>query len=177
MVIKCIPQQHAKRRIQAVKQIVSEKTRVYGLIVSAFFVASVGQAADAPTPDPETWYLETYGSMWAEEPWTKGDQTSRFYAAQIQDHEPAGEIVTYESIPWMDGLLEMWKNDGWLRSEIAELRVTRINASTTSFMARWDDFYKAREDEFSCGWYLADLIEGQWKFTHYATIDCAAHGF
>jgi len=149
MVITCIPQQHAKRRIQAVKQIVSEKTRVYGLIVSAFF----------------------------EEPWTKGDQTSRFYAAQIQDHEPAGEIVTYESIPWMEGLLKMWKNDGWLRSEIAELRVTRINASTTSFMARWDDFYKAREDEFSCGWYLADLIDGQWKFTHYATIDCAAHGF
>jgi len=149
---------------------------VYGLILLSIVFSSVTQASEAPPPDPEKWYLESYGAMWVKEPWNNVNQTSNFYASELHDHEPEGKIVTYESVPWMAGLLEMWKNEGWLSSEITNLRVTRINASTTSFISRWDDHYQEAEDDYSCGWYLADLVDGQWKFTNYATIDCAEHG-
>lgn len=39
------------------------------------------------------------------------------------------------------------------------------------------DHYSNREDDYSCAWYLADVIDGKWKFTHFAAIDCQAHGF
>jgi hypothetical protein len=160
-----------------VKSFQFRKSGLLGLMFLSLTISTLSAAEKGQVPDPEKWYLESYGAMWSSEPWNNGDQTLNFYAANIQEHEPGGGIVSYDSVSWMEGLLAMWKDEGWLGSEVGALRVTRINESTVSFMARWDDRNKGADDEISCGWYLADLMDGQWKFTQYANIDCAEHGF
>jgi hypothetical protein len=153
------------------------KSTIALFLLKLIVIASVAVASESAPPDPEKWYLESYGPMWVDEPQTKVDEISRFYAEEIQEHEPDGEIVSLETVSWLAGLFELWQDEGWVSSELAELRVTRINASTTSFISRWVDHYENGEDDYSCGWYVADLMDGHWKFTNYTPIDCAEHGF
>ncbi|MFT7287748.1 MAG: hypothetical protein ACI87W_001863, partial [Halieaceae bacterium] len=41
-----------------------------------------------------------------------------------------------------------------------------------SFVAQWKDHYRSDDTEVSCGWYLADLTDGQWIITAYADTQC-----
>jgi hypothetical protein len=73
--------------------------------------------------------------------------------------------------------MDEWRAEGWTSSQVPDIRINRINNSTASFTTCWLDHYSNREDDCSCAWYLADVIDGTWKFTHFAPIDCRAHGF
>ena len=146
-------------------------------ILIFLLLGSAAASADTSQPDPAQWYRDSYGTLWHNEPWNKLDEIGRYYDAEIQTHDASDGITTVDFATWMAGLLVEWKSDGWLSSEVSDLKVDRLNASTVSFKSRWLDYYREREDESSCGWYLADLRDGQWKFTNYATIDCAEHGF
>lgn len=145
-------------------------------LLSVFFIlfAPISGVADVEVPDPGIWYAEQYAPLWRDEPWTKADEVLTFYHSEIQVHEPGGEIVTHETAVWMREILAGWEAEGWLGSQVPDIRVERINHSTASFTTRWLDHYKDAEDDYSCGWYLADLIDGQWKFTQYAEVDCAS---
>lgn len=140
------------------------------LLLAANF-ASAGDAA----VDPEHWYMHDYAPLWAENPGAKVEQMAGFYAETVNFRDGEGGLTLVNGREWMASAIEGWLADNWIGSGVVGLKVDRLNATTTAFKSRWLDRYSDREDEFSCGWYLANFSDGKWFFTDYAAIDCAAH--
>ena len=138
-----------------------------------FVLCSTAVVADSEVADPEKWYMESYGPLWNVDPYNKINEVLSHYHSEIIDHNDGGVLNQQSTAAWISGSFELWKEDGWTTSELTDLQVDRISESVTSFKSRWLDHYKDAEDEYVCGWYFAELIDGHWKFTQYATIDCA----
>ena len=147
------------------------------LMVLAAACFSAGAIADETIGDPETWYRMDYGPLWASEPGENIDQMLGFYANVVETHSADGEVTRSDKNAWLREPMQEWLADGWLSSELRDLEMDRINATTASFKASWLDRYEDSYQELACGWYLADYRHGAWKFTAYADIDCDAHGF
>lgn len=131
--------------------------------------------AETMIPDPKGWYQNQYAPLWEEEPWNKLDQIWGYYNETIISHDGDGPLAAASAREWLLPDMQQWQADGWLGSTLAELRTDRLNESTVSFKAKWHDFYDGGHEEFSCGWYLADLRNNSWIITQHANIDCAAH--
>jgi len=127
-------------------------------------------------PDPQQWYKDSYAPLWAGNTGEKLDQVVNHYADTIINHPLEGDPVVENSREWLAGAIQSWQDEGWLDSELDGFDMDRINPSTVLFKTRWHDRYEGGVKSHECGWYQADLIDGQWKFTQYATIDCTAHG-
>ena len=145
------------------------------LIVAA--LPSSGEADAHAFMDPAQWYANSYGPLWHDQSWEKVDEILAHYDTEIWDHPAAGQAERKQTAQWLAEAMQEWRAEGWVSSEVPDIRVNHINASTASFTTRWLDHYENREDEYSCAWYLADRIDGSWKFTHFAPIDWDAHGF
>ncbi len=141
------------------------------LMLAAAFSLSVSAA-----PDAERWYIEDYASLWAGKPGDNIDAMLAHYADKVITHEDDGEISVIPKQAWLAEPMAEWLAEGWLEAKLKKVETDQLNASTVSFKAIWVDRYDGAPDEMSCGWYLADLIDGRWQFTAYADIDCAAHG-
>lgn len=144
-------------------------------IVIALLLAASHAQADATAQSADEWYQDHYAPLWKENAWDKLDAAAVFYDETIYLHPPEGAITAVASREWLADAMQGWKSEGWLGSDVAEFRSDRLNASTVAFKARWRDWYKDGSEEFSCGWYVADLRGGVWVFTQYAEIDCAEH--
>ncbi|MEM1412511.1 MAG: hypothetical protein AAGH19_09135 [Pseudomonadota bacterium] len=133
-----------------------------------------GAAAEAP--DPETWFVETYGGLWLEAPWDQAEAIMSHYTEQVISREPGAAPETVPTREWIGPLFGQWRDEGWLSAEVVAIQTDRLNANTAVFKARWKDVYTDGSEAFSCGWYLADLVDGAWKNSEYTSIDCADHG-
>ncbi len=146
------------------------------LFTLVFGLAVTDAVADTSTADPEEWYVKGYAPHWNEAPWESLEQISAYYDQKILSHDASGKIESVTSQEWLDVAIKGWQADAWTGSELVGIQTDRLNESTVAFKSRWLDHYKDREDEYSCGWYLADLRDGSWVFTNYADIDCTDHG-
>ena len=140
-------------------------------------IPALTHAGNAAAADPEKWFVESYGPLWHDKSWDTQEEILSHYHSEIWDHSADGEPQRRQTDNWISEAMGEWRAEGWTSSEVPDIRINRINDSTASFTTRWVDHYSNREDEYSCAWYLADLIDGKWKFTHFASIDCEAHGF
>ncbi|MEM8497572.1 MAG: hypothetical protein AAF542_06080 [Pseudomonadota bacterium] len=151
--------------------------RHFSLLLSSLLFATVVHAAEtADVPDPYDWYLESYGPLWLNSPENNVQKLMGYYANKVSVHENDGSISIASQKDLIETPMAGWFEEGWLTAELTELKMDRINTTTSSYKAKWLDRYKSGETEVSCGWYLADLIDGNWAFTAYADIDCEAHG-
>jgi len=146
-------------------------TRYIGLslLVGLFF------GADTMAQEADDWYQNHYAPLWKENSWDKIEEASLYYAETTYLHPPDGTITAVDSREWIARSIAGWKSDGWLGSVIAEYLSDQVNPSTVVFKVKWRDWYADGSEEFSCGWYLADLEREKWLFTQYAEIDCAEH--
>mgnify|MGYP000455833515 FL=1 len=129
---------------------------------------------ESPIPAADDWYRSEYAPLYLDKPWEKAQEIAGHFAENVQVHgEDPG---TFNSLQWMSDALEGWKIEGWLRSELAGLEFEMFNPATASFKAKWRDYYSGGNIGYECGWYLADLIDGRWRITEYATITCSEHG-
>ena len=147
------------------------------LVTLVFFGLCTSVIAGEAALDPEAWYRAAYAPLWEADPGDKVDEMLGFYSDSIESHGSAGEISRAATTSWLGESVHIWLSEGWLNSRLQDLEVDRINPTTTSFKASWVDRYEEAPNELACGWYLADLVHGEWKFTAYADMDCAAHGF
>lgn len=131
--------------------------------------------AFADTSAIDDWYQNSYAPLWKEAPWDKLEEAMAYYDETLFLHPPDDEITAVDSREWLAGSLAGWKSDGWLGSAVAEYRSDLLNPSTVMFKVKWRDWYADGSEEFSCGWYVADLDGESWVFTQYAEIDCAEH--
>ena len=146
-------------------------TRYIGLslLVASFF------GAETMSQDADDWYQNHYSPLWKEKPWDKVEEGLVYYAATLYLHPPDGAVNTVNSREWLSKSIAGWKSDGWTGSVVAEYQSDHLNQSTVAFKVKWQDFYADGSEEFSCGWYVADLEDERWVFTQYAEIDCAEH--
>lgn len=137
----------------------------------AFFTANTALAS----PDPETWFVEDYGALWREAPWDNFEAILSHYTENVLSRYPGAAPETTPTREWI-GPFGQWRDEGWLSAEIVAIQTDRLNENTAVFKARWKDTYADGSEAFSCGWYLADLLDGAWKNSEYTAIDCAEHG-
>jgi hypothetical protein len=146
-------------------------------VVGSSMIPAVTYAESAGVTDPEKWYAESYGPLWHDNPWDRLEEILSHYHSDFWYHPAEGEPDLQQTDKRITEAMEEWRAEGWTSSEVPDIRLNRINDSTASFTTRWLDHYSNREDDYSCAWYLADVIDGKWKFTHFAPIDCESHGF
>ena|SRR6056297_3229313 len=142
------------------------------LLSGLFFILAGACAGAAETEDPEDWYRTSYASLWNDTPADDVEEILEHYAEEIATHEVDGVVSTDDRRTWLVEPMREWVAQGWLRAELTALDTRRINATTASFIATWLDHYSDGSTEVSCGWYLADHMEGDWLFTAYADTDC-----
>jgi hypothetical protein len=133
--------------------------------------------AFADTSAVDDWYQNSYAPLWKEAPWDKLEEVLAYYDETLFLHPPDDKMTAVDSREWLARNLANWKSDGWLGSAVAKYRSDQLNTSTAMFKVKWRDWYADGSEEFSCGWYAADLDGESWVFTQYAEIDCAEHGF
>ncbi len=147
------------------------KARITVLIIAAALCQFAVAASDA-----ERWYVEDYARLWEGKPAENIDQLVSHYADQVITHEEDGEISVTPRRAWLEAPMAEWLAEGWLDSKLKQVVTDQLNSSTVSFKALWVDRYNGAPDDVSCGWYLADRVNGKWQITTYADIDCKAHG-
>jgi len=131
--------------------------------------------ADQMIPDPESWYRDSYAVIWADAPWEQPEALMAHSADQVVIHSVDGGIDVVGN-DWLLQPLQGWRDEGWLNSELSAIEVDRLNDTLATFKVRWQDNNVGDDIEFSCSWYQADFLDGAWKLTGYADIDCDTHG-
>jgi hypothetical protein len=140
------------------------------LIAAVIMFSFIGNVA-AET-DPVKWYQSVYAPPWKTIDTAALDSYTSEYLETLYLHSDNGEIEVVERDAWMADLFAEWLTEGWTGSEVEGLVADRVNATMTTFRARWRDHYSNQPDEFSCGWYQAKFQNDSWKFSSYADIDC-----
>ncbi len=135
---------------------------------------SVQAQEEATIPQADDWYKTEYAPLYADKPWDKAAEVTQYFDETIQIHDET--TVSVNALQWITDAMQEWKIEGWIRSEIADIEVDELNATTVAFKTKWRDYYSGGNIAYSCGWYLADYGDGSWKFTDYGPITCSEHG-
>lgn len=120
----------------------------------------------------ESWVSKSYAPLWQEEPWNNLENILGHYDSRVTVYGAEGEIEVRKASKWLGEALLAWRDDGWIGSDMTALQSRPINGTTVAFIMQWNDRYENSPDELSCSWYLANRVEGEWKFTAYADSDC-----
>jgi hypothetical protein len=119
------------------------------------------------------WFKNSYGPLWADTPYQDIEAILTHYHSEIVTHGSDGSLSTTPSREWLTAPMDSWREEGWVRAELTDMTATSINAATTGVMTVWTDYYAGDVTETSCGWYLVDAINDEWKITHYADTPCS----
>jgi hypothetical protein len=140
-----------------------------------FGLSSTFARAESIVPDPNDWFKNQYAPTWKDVPWNHVDEIAKFYAETISVHSPGNTEPMVPSLPWLSQIINSWKSDGWVSSILLGSQSDRLNHSAVLFKAKWLDMHSDGSEEFSCGWYMADLFHGRWLVVAYAEIECKDH--
>jgi hypothetical protein len=155
-----------------------KKLMLKTIFISAIFgMLSTIALAEQNIPDPGQWYVNSYTSLWSEEPWNKMPEILSNFYEKISLHGPDYSAKPVSVSEWLTPAIAEWKAEGWVGSDVDTLKTDRINLSTTQFKIRWLDKYANSENTFTCSWYLADFKNDQWRISNYADIKCDEHEF
>lgn len=122
---------------------------------------------------PEAWVREAYAPLWQNASAVTADIAPVYYHDPVAYHPADGRFQHARPGPWLEGLLAGWATSGWAGSTLDGYRQQRINDRTWALTMRWRDRYPGGAAEHSCGWYLAARVDGGWKFTAYAPVECS----
>ena len=139
-----------------------------GVVLAAPLIASADSDQTAGA-----WFKNSYGPLWADTPYQDIEGILTHYHSEIVTHSSDGSLSTTPSREWLKAPMDSWQEEGWIRAELTEMTATTINAATSGVMTVWTDYYAGDVTETSCGWYLVDAINGEWKITHYADTPCS----
>ena len=149
------------------------KNIVYFLVlITACITAPLVASADADQT-AENWFETSYGPLWAKTPYQDIEAILTHYHSEIVTHASDGTLTTTPSRQWLTAPMDSWREEGWIRAELTDMTATTINATTSGVMTVWADYYAGNVTETSCGWYLVDAINDEWKITHYADTPCS----
>ncbi|NIS90375.1 MAG: hypothetical protein GTN98_09900 [Woeseiaceae bacterium] len=144
------------------------------ILCGALIFTTVHAQDETAIPPADEWYKSEYAPLYGDKPWENADELAGHFTETVQIHNEL--IESLDSLQWISGALEEWKIAGWVRSEIAEMDFEMFNPTTASFKTRWRDYYNGGNIAYECTWYLADFVDGSWKISAVAGINCNEHG-
>lgn len=144
------------------------------ILFSALIFTTVHAQDESEIPPADAWYKSEYAPLYGEKPWEKAAELAAHFTDTVQIHNETSESV--DGPQWITDALGEWKIAGWVRSEIADIDFEMLNPTTASFKTKWRDYYNGGNVGYDCTWYLADFIEGSWKISNVAGINCNEHG-
>ena len=116
--------------------------------------------ADDGTRSAADWYAQDYASLWEENPGDKAEEIASHYAETLMSHSADGSVTSSNARESLTASIRGWLEEGWLTSEAVNVETDVLNPTTAVFKAKWLDIYADGSEEYSCGWYLADLQDG-----------------
>jgi len=137
------------------------------LITFAALTASAETAEDL-----DSWFRDGYAALYAENSWEHADEFAQYFADVITTRSDNGSVEGDVNSFVVDSL-EVWRSEGWLGTDVAELDTKLLNATTAVFDVKWRDRNDDGSTEHECGWYVADKASGKWLLSQYIAMTCA----
>ena len=142
-------------------------------IGALLFLVLVAMPASAETADElDKWFREGYAALYAENAWDRAEEFAQYFSDEIAVRSDDGLSVSDVNDFVIDSL-DVWRSEGWLGTDVAALSTRLLNESTVLFDVRWLDRNDDGSTEVSCGWYIADKIDGNWLLSQYVSMACA----
>jgi hypothetical protein len=140
---------------------------------ATLLVALVALPASADAAeDLDRWFRDGYAALYAENAWDRADEFAQYFADVIVYRSDDG-LVEADVNSFVVDSLEVWRSEGWLGTDVAELDTKLLNATTAVFDVKWRDRNDDGSTEDSCGWYVADKVDGTWLLSQYIAMSCA----
>jgi hypothetical protein len=135
-----------------------------------FALLALPASADT-AEDLDRWFRDGYAALYVENSWDHADEFAQYFADVIADRSDDGLDVT-DVNGFVVDLLEEWRSEGWLGTDVHELDTTLLNATTAVFDIHWRDRNADGSTADECGWYFADKIDGKWLLSQYIMMSC-----
>ena len=140
---------------------------------ATLLIALVALPASTDTAeDLDRWFRDGYAALYAENAWDRADEFAQHFADVIVYRSDDG-LVEADVNSFVVDSLEVWRSEGWLGTDVAELDTKLLNATTAVFDVNWRDRNDDGSTEDSCGWYVADKVDGKWLLSQYIAMSCA----
>ena len=142
------------------------------LLCTALILIMTALPAAADTAaELDKWFRDGYAALYVENSWDRADEFAQYFADEIVYQSAEGRSVA-DVNEFVVNSLEVWRNEGWVGTDVERLDTKMLNATTVLFNVKWRD----RNDDGStgneCGWYFADRTDGQWLLSQYIQVEC-----
>ena len=135
-------------------------------------IAFVALTASAETAeDLDRWFRDGYAALYVENSWEHADEFAQYFADVITTRSDNG-LVEGDVNSFVVDSLAVWRSEGWLGTDVAELDTKLLNATTAVFDVRWRDRNDDGSTAYECGWYIADKSDGKWLLSQYIAMSC-----
>jgi len=134
-------------------------------------LAAMPAAADT-AEDLDKWFRGGYAALYVENAWDHADEFAQYFAEEIASRSDDGLTITNVDGFVVD-LIDEWRSEGWLGTDVANLEARLLNATTAVFDVTWRDRNDDGSTELSCGWYFADKTDGKWLLSQWISMPCA----
>jgi len=142
------------------------------LIWTPILIALLAMPVFAETSeDLDKWFRDGYAALYVESAWDHADEFAQYFADEIVVRSDDGLSATDVNGFVIDSL-DGWRSEGWLGTDVANLETSMLNATTAVFDVKWLDRNDDGSTEISCGWYVADMVEGKWLLSQYISMAC-----
>ena len=135
------------------------------------FVLAAAPASAETAEDLDNWFRDGYAALYTENAWDRAGEFAQYFADVIEYRSDDG-LVRTDVTGFVVDSLEVWRSEGWLGTDVAELDTRLLNATTAVFDVRWRDRNDDGSTEDSCGWYVADKTAGKWLLSQYIAMAC-----
>jgi len=137
------------------------------LLITLIALPASSETAD----DLDKWFRDGYAALYVENSWEHADEFAQYFAEVITLRSEDG-LVALDVNSFVVDSLEVWRSEGWLGTDVAELDTQLLNASTAVFDVKWLDRNDDGSTGYECGWYFADKIDGKWLLSQYISMSC-----
>ena len=134
-------------------------------------VTAMPASADTAA-DLDQWFRDGYAALYVENAWERGEEFRQYFAKQITSRSNNGMNVT-DVEGFVINSLDGWRSEGWEGTDVVTLDTQLLNATTAVFDVHWRDRNDDGSTEDSCGWYVADKIDGKWLLSQWISMACA----
>ena len=143
------------------------------LSLSLFLVTFIAVPAVADTAEElDKWFRDGYAALYFENAWDRADEFAQYFADEIDYRSDEGLSVSDINGFVVDSL-EVWRDEGWQGTDVANLETRLLNATTAVFDIKWHDRNTDGSTSYECGWYIADKVDGKWLLSQYIVMECA----
>jgi len=137
------------------------------LLIALFALPASADTAE----DLDTWFRDGYAALYVENSWDHADEFAQYFADVIMTRSDDGVAVS-DVNGFVVESLDVWRSEGWLGSDVADLDTKLLNATTAVFDIKWHDRNADGSTAYECGWYFADKIDGKWLLSQYISMAC-----